>query len=583
MSSTPRSVALRVLPLFALCATLSAQAGPRLPIGTVQGRGDRSTLVGQQVTVAGRIVAIRGGSRPGVFLQDAGDGDPSTSDAIFVDSAGIAPAFLRIGTALDVTGTVAELDAGQGTLTALVSASAPPSTPLLPRPATVRLSAPPADWEPYEGMRVRIDGPLHVAGTQRFERQGELVAAFGRDRLRTPVDAYAPGPQAQALAADNARRLLVLDDDSDAENPANVWYLARNALPRTGSALRGVEDVVDPRAGGVRLILTAKPRIQRAPEPKAPRVGGDLRIAGMNLENYFNGDGRGGGFPTPRGARTPDELKTQLARMTATIRGLDPDVLAVMELENDDTGPDSAVAMLVGELNRQAGAAGDWRFVDPGNGSGGDQIRVGLLYRAHRVAPVGAPASLKDDLFGSRSRPPLAQSFRAGNGPVFTVVANHFKSKGCGSGANAAAGADADRRDGQSCWNAVRTESARRLAAWLATDPTRSGSDLTMIVGDLNAYRMEDPVRLLVDAGWQDAFAGHRDLPYSYVYDNQIGRLDHALLSPALAARLRGAAEWHSNADEPESRGYQEAPAQTAPWRSSDHDPLVVGFRLRAP
>ena len=575
--------ALRLLPLCALVAALSARAESPLAIGTVQGAGDRSPMTDLRVTVRGRIVAIRDGSLPGAFLQDAGDGNPATSDAIFVESAAFPTDSMRVGNTFEVQGAVAELEAGTGTLTALVAATATPLDPASHRLAAVRLSAPPADWERYEGMRVRIDAPLQVAGTQRFVRNGELVAAFGRDRLRTPVDAFAPGPQAQALAADNARRLLVLDDGSDAENPANVWYLATNELPRTGSELRGVEGVIDPRPGGVRLILTAKPRLQRVPEPKAPKVGGDLRIAGMNLENYFNGDGHGGGFPTPRGARTPDELKTQLARMTATIRGLDPDVLAVMELENDDVGPDSAVAMLVGELNRQAGAAGDWRFVDPGTGSGGDLIRVGLLYRAHRVSPVGAPASLKDDLFGSRSRPPLAQSFRAGDGPVFTVVANHFKSKGCGSGANAAAGADADRHDGQGCWNAVRTESARRLAAWLATDPTHSGSDLTMIVGDLNAYRMEDPVRLLVDAGWQDAFAGHRALPYSYVYDNQIGRLDHALQSPALAARLRGAAEWHSNADEPESRGYQEAPTVLAPWRSSDHDPLVVGFRLRTP
>ena len=58
----------------------------------------------------------------------------------------------------------------------------------------------------------------------------------------------------------------------------------------------------------------------------------------------------------------------------------------------------------------------------------------------------------------------LAQSFRAGAGPVFTVVANHFKSKGCSN----ATGADADQHDGQSCWNAVRTTTARRLDAWLA-------------------------------------------------------------------------------------------------------------------
>ena len=80
------------------------------------------------------------------------------------------------------------------------------------------------------------------------------------------------------------------------------------------------------------------------------------------------------------------------------------------------------------------------------------------------------------------------------------------------------------------------------------------------------------------------ASGGHRgEPPYSYVYDNLTGRLDHALLSPSLADRLVGAAEWHTNADEPDSRGYQEAPEQRGPWRSSDHDPLALGFRLRKP
>jgi predicted extracellular nuclease len=172
----------------------------------------------------------------------------------------------------------------------------------------------------------------------------------------------------------------------------------------------------------------------------------------------------------------------------------------------------------------------------------------------------------------------MAQSFRAGDGPVFTVVANHFKSKGCGE----AAGPEADQQDGQGCWNPTRSESARRLDTWLRSDPTRSGSDLAMIVGDLNAYTMEDPIRLLTESGWRDAFAGDA-APYSYVFDGQTGRLDHALLSPGLAARLAGAAEWHSNADEPTARGYRERPQDRGPWRSSDHDPLVVGLRLRRP
>ncbi|MGN6150475.1 MAG: ExeM/NucH family extracellular endonuclease, partial [Lysobacteraceae bacterium] len=359
--------------------------------------------------------------------------------------------------------------------------------------------------------------------------------------------------------------------------PPAPGFLPKAGAPRAGTRVRGVEGVVDLRRGTPLLLPTRAPRFDRNAQPKAPRVGGDVRVASFNLENFFNGDGHGGGYPTPRGARTEAEHRTQQARLVATIRGLAPDIAALMELENDGFGPDAAVAQLVDALN--AAGDGDWRFVATTADQGSDQIRVGMLYRASRVQPVGDAATLSDDLFGSRSRPPLAQSFRAGNGPVFTVVANHFKSKGC----NGATGTDADQHDGQSCWNAVRTASTRRLDAWLRTDPTHAGSDLTLIVGDLNAYTREDPVQALVDAGWRDAFAGHRDTPYSYVFAAQTGRLDHALLSPALAARLAGAAEWHTNADEPDSRGYQERPDDRAVWRSSDHDPLVVGLRLRTP
>ena len=76
----------------------------------------------------------------------------------------------------------------------------------------------------------------------------------------------------------------------------------------------------------------------------------------------------------------------------------------------------------------------------------------------------------------------------------------------------------------------------------------------------------------------QDAFKVAKvEHPYSYVYNGYTGRLDHALLNPGMARRLRGAAEWHSNADEQDASGYQGRNVQ-GPWRSSDHDPLLLGF-----
>src|SRR5690606_9283774 len=121
-----------------------------------------------------------------------------------------------------------------------------------------------------------------------------------------------------------------------------------------------------------------------------------------------------------------------------------------------------------------------------------------------------------------------------------------------------AEGPDRDQGDGQGCWNALRTDAARQLGEWAAADPTGSGSDLVALVGDLNAYGQEDPLRTLRGSGWQDVFAG-RGAVHTYVFSAQAGRLDHALLSPSLARRLRGAQIWHSNADEQANVGYRAA------------------------
>lgn len=558
--------------LVAACFEQPADPGAEavVAIGTVQGSGGRSPLEGRDVTVEGVVTGNFAKHLGGWFLQDGGDGDPATSDALFVLSDGEAP--VRRGDRLRVRGRVLEHGERDATLTALQ----PIELEVLGDGAEVAptvIAGPPDDWERFEGMRVWIDAPLAVSGHHELARRGVLVASFG-GRLAAPTEIARPGPDARAVAADNARRSVLIDDAVEYQDPRRIWYLPGHAqAPRTGSVLAGVDAVVDQRAGAYRLQLLDKPVLRPAPRPPAPEVEGDVRIAVLNLENLFNGDGRGGGFPTERGARSAEELSHQLARLRATVHMLAPDILAVMELENDGDGPESSLAGLAAALGE------DWRFVDTGDGPGADAIRVALLYRAGAVRPVGKPATLEGGPFGSRSRVPLAQAFRAGDGPAFTLAANHFKSKGCGE----AVGLNRDQDDGQGCWNALRTDSARRLAQWLETDPTGSGSDLAAIVGDLNAYGLEDPVRLLADAGWRDAFSG-RQGAYTYVFAAQAGRLDHVFLSPAMAERLRGAEIWHSNADEPASIGYRASAGEAlraSPWRSSDHDPILAGFDLR--
>jgi uncharacterized protein len=166
------------------------------------------------------------------------------------------------------------------------------------------------------------------------------------------------------------------------------------------------------------------------------------------------------------------------------------------------------------------------------------------------------------------------------------VVVNHFKSKGsCPS-----SGPDSDQGDGQGCWNANRTLAAEAMVDWLATYPTGIVDDDVLVTGDLNAYAMEDPVRVFLDAGYTNlnlAFGGVD--AYSYVFDGQWGYLDHALASPSMLTQVTGAAEYHINADEPSVLDYNTdfktanhveilyAPNE---FRTSDHDPVLIGLCL---
>lgn len=555
-----------------------------LPIGEIQGRAARSARVDQLVSIQGIVVGNFSKGLHGVFVQsERDDGDPQTAEGLFVEHGVDAEPRLRTGDRVRVSGRVVESGDDDATLTGLRDTviqviGEAEIVPLVLGHAPESA----ADWERYEGMALRISAPLTVSGNNGLASYGELTTSFD-GRLFQATEIATPGPAAARIEQDNARRTLLLDDARTSKNPRNLWFLPEqlgDADPvRAGSVLRNVVGVLDQRRGDYRLQLTDKLDVRQAKRPPAPTVPGDLRIASLNLLNLFNGDGRGAGFPTERGAETFEQYQQQQKKLVAVVQALAPDVAALMEVENDGSGPDSTLAQFVAALNA-AGPARDFRLIDGGERLGTDSIRVAMIYRSQRVVPQGSAASLSGGPFAGHSRPPLAQAFRAGRGPVFVIAVNHFKSKSCGRDRGQAQGRDADQHDGQSCWNAVRVASAERLLAWLATDPTRSSSRLGLIVGDLNAQAMEDPLTLLRAAGWLDAFALAKvERPYSFVFDGRAGRLDHALLNAPLAARLRGAAEWHNNSDEADFFDYH-LDGQGDAYRASDHDPILVGLDL---
>ena len=578
---------------------------PATFIHEVQGSGERTPLGGESVTVEGVVVGDYQDTLSefgGFFVQEEdadADDDPLTSEAVFVDST-LARVDVEAGDVVRVTGSAFELAESGSSLTQIrrvkaidVCASEASVTPTGVTLPVEEVS----DWERWEGMLVTLSQPLTVSELYDLGRYGQMLLSVD-GRLYQPTNVARPGEDALAVQADNDRRSIVLDDGNDQQNVDPIAYpaggLGLDNVLRSGYTVSGLTGVVDERYGAYRIHATGDVTFEPAdPRPvEPPDVGGRLRVASFNVLNYFNGDGAGGGFPTERGANTPEEFERQQAKIISAILDLDADVIGLIEIENDGDGPDSAVADLVSALNAAAGSDIYAYSPDPVGaplpGSGGDAIKQAIIYRPAAVTPVGDPVLTLDSPFDIR-RPPVAQAFEEiRTGERFVFVVNHFKSKGC-----TGAGVDPDTGDGQGCWNQERIQAAQTLIDWLLTDPTGSGDPDVLVMGDLNAYAMEDPLMVFADADYVNLAARDANgTDYSYIYYGQSGTLDHALANRTLVDQVSGAAAWHINVDEARVFDYNveyKSDNQVAslyddsPFRSSDHDPVLVGLALGGP
>jgi len=573
-------------------------------IHDIQGAGATAAQTGVR-TIEGVVVGDYqdAGQFGGYFLQEEdsdADADPLTSEGIFVFNTSTA---VSVGDQVRVRGTAGEFS-GMTQLSS-VTATAICESGVSVTPASVTLPvAAVSDLERTEGMKITVSQELTVTEVFTLARFGEVALSVG-GRLETPTNAVAPGAPAIALQALNDRSRILLDDGNNQQNIDPTLHpqgglSATNTL-RVGDSVPSLTGVLDFRFSNYRvqpvgdIVFTHSNPRPLAPEP----VGGNLQVAAFNVLNYFNGNGSGldgaaGGFPTARGASTLTEFNRQRDKIISAMTQLDADVVGLMELENDVTEGSTvgAIEDLVSGLNAAAGTT-KYDFIDTGV-VGTDAIRVGIIYQPANVTPVGSHAiidSTVDPRFiDTLNRPSIAQTFQLnGTRQRLTVVVNHLKSKG--SDCNHVG--DPDTGDGQGNCNGTRTAAAEAMVDWLATDPTGSGDPDVVVLGDLNAYAMEDPITAFKDAGYVDTIdelAGNDS--YSFVFQGQSGYLDHALASPSLGAQISGVTEWHINADEPIALDYnvefKSANQVTTfydpgPYRSSDHDPVLVGFSLGAP
>lgn len=535
----------------------------------------------------------------GFYMQEeVGDGNPATSDGIFVSLTNTTFDVV-VGEKIRLTGTPGE----NFSQTRIASTSnqfrCGTGFTIVATPVQLPLAV--ATREQYESMLVTVTSSgaaLTVNEAYQLNNFGEIQVGVGR--RYQPTTQVEPGAPATAAATANAEALLLIDDGRDGQPPVGtVPHIGADGSTflRMGSTTTSLTGVMGYGFNLYRLHATVAPTWTLAPRPtSAPDVGGRVQVGSFNVLNFFNGDGVGGGFPTSRGATTQIEFDRQLEKLVIALHKMNVDVIGLMEIEND-AGANQSLETLTDALNAYDDANGDvatWDFVNTGV-VGTDEIKVAIIYNADVVDTLGSYDVLDNIApFNVNTRPPVAQTFiELDTDQTFTVVVNHFKSKGSCPGS----GDETDQNDGQGCWNPTRVDAANALLDWFAGDIATNSFDVTddvniIIMGDLNSYALEDPIDALKAGGFFDLIRDFNGATaYGYVFGSVSGYLDYMMANAALEPYVTGVADWHINADEPDGRDYndnvfsgsgdntnQPEFYRVDEFRTSDHDPVLMGF-----
>ena len=539
------------------------------PICSIQGTGQSSPFVGQQVTTEGIVTAVFSGSGSinGYYIEQPDcDGNVNTSDGLFVYSSN--PSGISVGQRLSVTGTVVEFNGltelSNATYNILGSGTVTPTDIALPVGSL-------SNWEHYEGMLVRFPGQLMVVDNSNWSQYGEVYLASAR--TTTPTDQVDPNDVdpsgtsstgtsnvSAVLAAQDMidRGYILLDDTRTSSWPDPMpWADAAGTL-RNGSTVTDLTGVIHYSYGEYKLEPLAPVQFEHATRPAVPEVGGTLRAAAFNVLNYFTTLGEWG-------AANSAELGRQRTKLVAAIQAMDADVLVLCEIENTDAAWEDLVAALNGAMG-----VGTYAVLE--EDAFGQGTRTVILYKPSVLLPITSLYALNTSLF---QRPHLTQGFRVlANGGRFLFSTMHLRSKLC----DGATGANVDQNDGQGCFNGMRRSQVAALVDHWAELRDATGIPAQLIMGDFNAYTQEDPLDVLRASGLLDqAVEGG----YTHTYASMFGTLDHVFSTAAMDPVITGTEVWHINTDEPESFDYRDANItryQPNAFRSSDHDPVVVGF-----
>lgn len=596
------------------------QPVPTVSIGQIQGPGAVSPYAGQVVRTRGVITARKFN---GVFIQEepgTEDGDPLTSDGIFVFTSSTPAATLAVGDVVSVAGTVTEFvpsaDPVSPPLTEITSPSfLEAGTSALPAPVVLT----PADADPaggllqlerLEGMLVTVPSLTAVAPVQgsvsETNATGSNNGVFFTVLTGTARPVREPGIEAMnpvpTCAAGGGCAIPVFDQNPERLRvDADAILGVTSPIVTTGAVMTDVTAIVDYGFRTWTLLPTATltPAGLQSGAAARPRAAGEFTVASFNLQRLFDTvNDPGIGDPVPTAAA----YALRLGKLSLAIRDYlhAPDIIGVQEAENLTVLQDLAARIDADAAAAGQPAPGYQAFLVEGNDVGG--IDVGVLASA-RVTVQGVTQHGKDDVYTNpltgqdellNDRPSISMRATIAAAPgtlpaEVVVVVHHLRSLN---------GID-EVPDGARV-RAKRLAQAEYVARLLDSLRMANAGVPIVSVGDYNAFEVNDgyvdvlgivrgapaPATEVVAAGMGDLLtpdfllapvvAGTpADQTYSYSFDGSAQSLDHILLSSEAAAALAAFDHARVNADFPEV--YRGDPARVE--RTSDHDPAIAYLR----
>ena len=263
-----------------------------------------------------------------------------------------------------------------------------------------------------------------------------------------------------------------------------------------------------------------------------------LKVCGFNVEKFFI---------------DVEGYETKTIKVVEALKNIDADIFGLCEVGEYP----SAMYTLAATLNNAMGAD-IYAAVADNITDSTEYSRSGYIYKKAKVTPYGGFTEASTNYIYKKRN--IIQGFTENaTGERFVLSMNHFKAKDT----------TADESEGTRITNATHL-----INTLTNTVPNKYTDSDILIIGDLNTCTGETPLQMLYKEGYNCLMKTFEPDGYSIVYNRTVERLDHALASASMAAQVTGATTYHINTDE------RSGNTELNMYRSSDHDPVIIGLRL---